>query len=118
MIVEGDDVRLVVRALLALERSWRVDGMPPPPEVVQLRRRAEREWAGREQTTGRVPIVDPAGSVVGWWPSGRAAERLGCSERNIVKLLHSGRLAGRQIEGRRWLVDPASIERYESAKAS
>jgi len=46
----------------------------------------------------------------------QTADRLGLHQATIVRYLHDGTLAGRQLPGQRgqWLVDPASIEAYQA----
>jgi hypothetical protein len=47
----------------------------------------------------------------------RAAEMIGCTERNILYLLAKGELAGWQVNRKCWAVEVASVERYKKEKA-
>ena len=43
----------------------------------------------------------------------QAAERLKCTRQNVAYLLVKGRLTGWQVNGKCWVVDRSSVERYE-----
>ena len=46
-----------------------------------------------------------------WYSTSAVADRLGCSERNVVRLIAEGRLAGIRV-GRNHLVEPSELARY------
>ncbi len=46
-----------------------------------------------------------------------AADRLGCGERNVVKLISAQRLSARRV-GRTWLIEPASLARLVDDRRS
>ena len=48
----------------------------------------------------------------------KAAELLGCTERNVLYLLAKGELTGEQINRKCWAVEVSSIERYKKEKSN
>lgn len=71
---------------------------------------ASRVAAGSATGTSDLALAELTSWSAHGLTTGEVADRLGCSERNVTKLLTTGRLTGRRA-GRAWLVDPDSVAR-------
>ena len=126
VIVTGRVASRIARPLGRLLREARDRGERIDDDVaatVSAIERASRSYAARRVLAGSVdgtarPMSaeltavspDELGTT-------DVATRLGCTERNVIKLLATGRLDGRMV-GRSWLVDSGSVARLLEERSS
>lgn len=72
-----------------------------------------RLLASSDDGMARRPLAElaPSSVVDGWLSTSDVADRLGCSERNVVRLIAARRLPSVRV-GRAHLIDPAELARY------
>lgn len=131
VIISGRVAALLNKPLARLLREARDQGVRVDDEVLSTAsaiERASREYVlarvkagsetGSDSGTRAVPITAaPSPSVFdGWLSTSAVADRIGCSERYVVRLIHESRLTSRRL-GRAHLVDPVEVERFLDDRA-
>ena len=118
VVVSGRVAARLSRPLAGLVRQAHAAGEHLDEDLIATVAAIER--AGREYAASRVRAgsVDgtaeldlaelPSGSGRDGLSTAETADQLGCSERNVTKLIAANRLAAQRV-GRSWLVDPASL---------
>jgi excisionase family DNA binding protein len=110
--IAEDVLRMIV---LALDTRSRADGGSLGPMARRvlwaLHRAAQRHDAQQAQLTGDVASDVPRLATVEVTVA-EAAELLGCTPQWVRYLLSTGRITGRKVSPRLWLVDRASLDAY------
>lgn len=72
-----------------------------------------RLMASSDSGTPRLPITEDASpsDLDGWLSTSAVADHLGCSERNVVRLIHTKRLVSTRL-GHQHLIDPGELARF------
>lgn len=108
--VADDMLRLLVSGLTAQVRSAHGGGVSPQARRVlyALHKAAQRHEAEHMSDVGTLP---PTSSTIEMSVA-EAARRMECSTRHVRRLLATGRITGRRLSPRLWLVDEASLDDY------
>ena len=121
VVVSGRVAALLCRPLRKLLLKARDDGARLDDDVLATVAAIER--AGRAYTSGRLAASDDGtpkrpmtaaaspSDMHGWFSTSAVADRLGCTERNVRRLIASERLASTRV-GRAHLIDPAELARH------
>jgi len=94
----------------------RIDVRGQDPEldaVLVALRTAALAWRA---SAGGLPDRTPADPLPPWISAGQTAELLGVDPRHVRRLATTGRLTGRQLGDRTWLIERESAEHYRATR--